>query len=211
MLRRFSVILIIVLISLGFAGRAFAYRDKTTHPALTDEIIDYWNLLNPQRQLTPEEKEWIVLGSVLEDREVRALNHLYDPIYKIGWTGEKIGNVSAETVQDFVSAFAAPAKPTHAVDWANNRILQSRYESYGGDRTWKQALEYWADGNKKEAYITLGHALHLIEDMAVPDHTRNDPHLPFGGEITGDYGSPYEDYAKKWDRGNIHELNIPNS
>jgi len=57
---------------------ANAYDDKTTHPALTDEIVDFYNLSFPNKQLTPQQKEWIVEGSILEDTPPRWINHFYD-------------------------------------------------------------------------------------------------------------------------------------
>ena len=45
-----------------------------------------------------------------------------------------------------------------------------------GNRTWERAVYEYANGNPKEALYTLGYILHLIEDAAVPDHTRDDPH-----------------------------------
>ena len=46
--------------------------------------------------------------------------------------------------------------------------------------------------------IGLGHILHLIEDMTVPDHTRNDPHIADG--LIGIYSgvSVYEKWAKEY-------------
>ncbi|KKU94134.1 MAG: S-layer-like protein array protein [Candidatus Jorgensenbacteria bacterium GW2011_GWA1_48_13] len=189
--------LILVLAFLGQA-KVFAYHPDTTHAALTDEIVDFYNYLYPNNQITSEEKEWIVQGSINEDYTVRAINHLYDPVRKISWNEEHFGNEAIAQIAQ--SVVIAPEKQTTAIDWINNRLLQSRYESYGGDRTWKAATEYWADGNKKEAYITLGHAVHLLEDMSVPDHTRNDAHPSVIGK---DFGSPYEDYTRKWNRNNI--------
>jgi hypothetical protein len=49
--------------------------------------------------------------------------------------------------------------------------------------------------------------LHLLEDMGVPDHTRDDTHV----HVPGDKGSPYEDYASRWTRSSIKELGIASS
>ena len=43
----------------------FAYDDKTTHPALTEEAVNFYNL-NFNQKITDEEKEWIISGSILE-------------------------------------------------------------------------------------------------------------------------------------------------
>lgn len=94
------------------------------------------------------------------------------------------------------------------MEWINSSLVQERYSRYGGDRSWKKGLDYYALSNKKEAFITLGYVLHVLEDMSVPEHTRNDTHAPLG-EALGDEGSPFEDYLTKWNRNSIKELNIP--
>ena len=62
----------------------FAYSDKTTHPALTQEIVEFFNLHYPQLQLSNEEKELLIKGSIDEDVAVRPMNHFYDPVYDRG-------------------------------------------------------------------------------------------------------------------------------
>ncbi|HXF44464.1 MAG TPA: lamin tail domain-containing protein [Candidatus Paceibacterota bacterium] len=198
MFKKLLFCLLILVLIVFSPVKVFAYHPDTTHAALTDEIVDFYNYLHPDNQISNEEKEWIVQGSINEDYTVRAINHLYDPVRKISWNEEHFGNQAIAQIAQ--SAAVAPEKQTTAIDWVNNRFLQSRYEPYGGDRTWAAAIEYWADGNKKEAYITLGHALHLLEDMSVPDHTRNDAHPSVIGK---DFGSPYEDYTRRWNRNNI--------
>ena len=65
-----------------FFQSSSGYDDKTTHPALADEIVDFYNL-SFDNKLTNEEKEWIVQGSIDEDTPPRWINHFYDPIYKV--------------------------------------------------------------------------------------------------------------------------------
>src|SRR3989344_7103418 len=184
-------------------GTAFAYDDQTTHPALTDEIVDFYNHSNPQKPVTAEQKEWIVQGSILEDTPPRWINHFYDPINNISWNGEHAGRVPAGVARLISFIFFSVEKPLTAVEWVNSFLIQNTYSLYQGDRTWKRGLKHYADGDQKEAYITLGHALHLLEDMTVPEHTRNDPHVHEFKKITGDYGSPYEEYTKKWARDTL--------
>jgi len=58
---------------------------------------------------------------------------------------------------------------------------------YDTNFTYKAAKNLWFQGEKEKAMFALGHILHLIEDSAVPDHTRDDGHI-------GD--SPYELFTK---------------
>src|SRR3989338_577452 len=62
-----------------------AYAEQTTHPALTDETIDFFNHFYPELALTSEEKERLKTGSVDEDADLRFFNHFYDPIRNVGF------------------------------------------------------------------------------------------------------------------------------
>ena len=73
---KFKIVLFIILF-FSF-NNVFAYDDQTTHPALTDEIINFYNLSFPNNQLTPQQKKWIFDGSILEDKAPRWINHFYD-------------------------------------------------------------------------------------------------------------------------------------
>src|SRR3989344_2205535 len=81
----------------------FAYDDKTTHPALTEVIVDEYNKRHADAPITLEQKEFIIKGSILEDMPPRWVNHLYDPVLKIGWNGEKLGNLSKDAAKTFIS------------------------------------------------------------------------------------------------------------
>ncbi len=67
----------------------------------------------------------------------------------------------------FVSEFLGK-DPEHAKDWALSH--NNNYTLY------KNAITSYKEGNYKKAWKDLGHTLHLIQDMTVPAHTRNDPH-----------------------------------
>ncbi|MDP2704083.1 MAG: lamin tail domain-containing protein, partial [bacterium] len=203
MLRLFVSGLLVLGVFFLLVPFSFGYGDTTTHPALTEEIVKFYNS-RFDKKVTPEQIEWMVQGSRLEDTPPRWVNHLYDPIQKIGWSGENLGDADAESVRSAVELLVAPGGRWHsAIDWVNNSPAQQLYQRYGGDRTWKKALQYYADGNMEEAYRTLGYVLHLLEDMGVPEHTRNDPHPHSVEGLTGETGSPYESYAKRWTRETV--------
>lgn len=166
---------------------AFAYDNHTTHPGLTAQIVDFYNSKSADK-LTDQEKQWIIEGSILEDAPPRWVNHFYDPTTQLGWMGDKT-QVSQTLLAAITPGVVAPDSPVSAVDWVNDRSVQVEYGRYGGIHTWNQGLSYYADGDKKDAYITLGYTLHLLEDMGVPEHTRNDTHIN---------DSPYESYAARW-------------
>ncbi len=123
--------------------------------------------------------EWLQEGAKSEDKSdwgfpvipgttTRSFNHFHNPLKdwpQAGlndlWTGES------------------------ALLWAQDRIDQQNIVE--GDQTWQQTRDYFylaltlaADSLKQENFAKtfkgLGHQMHLLQDMAVPDHVRNDAH-----------------------------------
>ena len=143
-------------------------------------------------------------GAIDEDIPPRWINHFFDPIYNEGWKAENLGTVSPSTLRFFSKIFFnINTEIVSSKQWVHDEFLQARYTDYGGNNTWENAIRQYANGNKKEAYYILGHVLHLLEDKTVPDHTRNDTHAHEGSTVTGDEGSPYEDYGKSFNRQNL--------
>ncbi len=66
-MRRF----LLILIFLAMPFSVSAYSEKTTHPALTDEIVDFFNLYYPPANFSDAEKELIKRGSIEEDNSPR--------------------------------------------------------------------------------------------------------------------------------------------
>ncbi len=188
-------------------GVVFAYDDATTHPGLTSEVVSFYNATHPGFSLSDEERSWLVEGSRLEDTPPRWINHFFDPVHGVAWSGENEGSVSPYAVMLFARFGLSQKAPLTAVRWANADLEQGQYSYYGGDETWKKATNAYAKGDRKAAFIALGHVLHLAEDMSVPDHTRNDTHAPLK-DVVGDEGSPYEAYAARYDEDSIKKLNI---
>jgi hypothetical protein len=145
-----------------------AYSPEKTHAGITEQIVELYNLHNSHNQINPTDKEIIIQGAIDEDKPAtRALNHFYDPTRNMGINDNRTAMV-----------------------WA--------IESNNGNKyTWQENIDKYARGDRAGALLGLGHILHLIEDMTVPDHTRNDPHIGDGpsGAFTG--GSDYESWAKE--------------
>jgi hypothetical protein len=68
---------------------------------------------------------------------------------------------------------------------------------------WQNAI----DEDNPNKRVALGHVLHLLADMAVPDHTRNDPHPESLPPYSPSTVFVFEQYAK----AHISERNIPTS
>ncbi|MEK7598883.1 MAG: hypothetical protein AAB474_00310, partial [Patescibacteria group bacterium] len=197
---KINIYLILFSASVFALHFVLAYSPYNTHPALTEEMANFFNIKN-QNKLSDQNIGWMMEGSINEDQAPRWINHFYDPIHNEGWKGKHFGNLSEEQGYK-IGADVAPKEAITSLDWAINQEYQSAYGRQFGNQTWQKAIKSYIDGDKKSAFIALGHILHLIEDASVPDHTRNDTHADF----YGDPGSPYEDYAKEYT--NFNELTV---
>lgn len=169
-----------------------SYSQTTTHPALTSEVVDFYNLYFPDRQIRDREKLLLIKGSIDEDALLRSTNHFYDPVYNQGW----LGNISSKiwayssNVQQSIAGSLLALNPFSFGDQEGNHPLDFSYE---------RALLDYARGNEDRAFEAFGHVLHLLEDSTVPAHTRNDTHLPFHSATR----SPYEHITAQWNLGNL--------
>ncbi|MBC2712017.1 MAG: hypothetical protein HGJ94_13845, partial [Desulfosarcina sp.] len=172
-----------------FPLNLYAWDDKEVHPILSEAAI-YNSVLNSQNlKINLAMKDgveeivngmelfkWIKLGSTLEDKAPRFLNHFHNPINPIeSW--------DTAGLDDFL--FSGKS----SVLWAQDSGTQEG--SAGGDWSWSKTRDYYhnsliaIDRNVKEkefsnALLGLGHQIHLLQDMAVPAHVRNDAHpLPY--------------------------------
>ncbi|MFH1246520.1 MAG: hypothetical protein V1489_01960, partial [Candidatus Liptonbacteria bacterium] len=187
----------------GSINHVFAFDGRPTHAILTDLIIDKYNEANPEHPFSGEEKKWVSEGSAEEDTAPRFINHFYDPINGAGWSGDNTGIFSSSTVAALARLFASSAKPVSSIDWLHNQALQSAYQYFGGNQTWEKGLHSFYAGEREEAFRTLGHALHLLEDLAVPEHARDDTHINSLAFLMSGAGSPYEKYAGAWTNESI--------
>ncbi|MEX0651955.1 MAG: hypothetical protein WD509_00565 [Candidatus Paceibacterota bacterium] len=178
--------IVLLASTFSFTG-VLAYSAETTHPALTDEIVDLYNY-HYSLKLSDEEKALVMQGSSDEDAPIiRVFNHFYDPVRNIGLFGV---NLTAKTWAQNTRSQALFSRNVTA------GVTESLY-SARGEYSWERSVYEYVHGDKSRALLGLGHTLHMIEDMTVPPHTRNDQHLSIVDE------SPYEDWASKFTPENI--------
>ena len=120
----FAFIIIILFLPLT---SVFAYDDQTTHPALTQEVVDFYNAKFSADQIAPEEKEWIIQGSISEDTPPRWINHFYDPIDKTGWTGRQTSNIPQKAVQIFSRFGLTLEKPLSSIEWISSPLVHAEH------------------------------------------------------------------------------------
>lgn len=122
---------------------------------------------------------------------IRPLNHFYDPVHHIGLTTDPLieGLKSVDWALGYQNSFAVPAQPAVGVTRNTYSYLDAR-NAFWQALTYRSLLEegdndnplrrnadsktrliYWAT-----LFRSLGNVVHLLEDAAQPQHTRNDPH-----------------------------------
>lgn len=185
-LKYFSLLLALFLGVFSYSS-VFAYSAETTHPALTSEIVKFYNHFYPNT-FSDAEKQIIMRGSKAEDHPFyRPINHFYDPVTEKG-----LFQRSVSAKKWIVST------KTQAIESGNliAGVSESLY-SAGGDYSWERGIYEYVYGDKTRALETLGHVLHLVEDMTVPPHVRDDQHL------VGIDTSPYEKWTSRYAPENI--------
>lgn len=171
-LRRSGFLLPILLFFLAF--QAFSYDNERIHPGLTEAAAQVYNA-NFDNVLTEEQNNWLVQGSIKEDTFPRYFNHFYDPTTGLGLNDGKYSGLSAKL-------------------WAQD---QSGLAAVSGDYSESAILANYKVGNYERAYEGIGHILHLVQDMSVPAHTKNDAHPK---------GDPFEEWAQEF--GKIEAENL---
>ena len=125
-------------------------------------------------------QQWLEDGGEYEDWPawylpyVRSKNHFHNPINEQGFSGIwDTGFLSGDS----------------AIVWA---LKDKGTQSPGGYYSWFDVRDYYyraltstdkttRDTNFAQTFRGLGQLMHLIQDMSVPEHSRNDGHyLPFG-------------------------------
>jgi len=161
---------VFLLIGSILQDKVFSYDTSMAHPNIAELAARLYNDTF-DKDLSKQEIAWIKQGAEEEDTPTRWLNHFYDPIYKKGLTFGK---------EQY------PAK-----DWVVNPKAQTNFSL--GDQSWQRALRDYSKGDKEKSFKALGHVLHILADMTVPAHTREDVHV-----MPKD---SYEDYVKNnWNK-----------
>lgn len=156
----------------------------------------------------------IKAGSELEDANDRSFCHFYDPNY-----GDIAPLDFTLAGHEFTASFAAPQWATGSSDStlttpitgtcnipgiSNLPFFTSEQQNY----SLVKANQYFYDALTKQnesdrdqdfgnLFLSIGHVLHLLEDMGQPQHVRDDMHCDSPGcLLVGQYApSEYEKYA----------------
>jgi len=201
-MQRFNLLVVIIGLTL-MNNNLFAYDTKYTHDQITDQSIGKSNL---DKYLIsylgfPKGKdtlyngisitELIKAGSKNEDGYLvppRAENHFWNPIYDHltpirtnngGLSDLLSGDSSKEWALGNFDCAGPLVSGNNSIssscnDYSWNKAREEFYQAVTGTDQTSRDLHF------KNMYECLGRILHLIEDMGVPAHTRND----FNGHLS---------------------------
>ena len=121
-------------------------------------------------------QRWLELGGEYEDIPywylpyVRSLNHFHNPITEKGFKGDCLG--SSLCVSSTVWALMPPGTQS---------ILTGNYSWYDVRDYYYKALtsadKTSRDTNFAQTFRGLGQVMHMVQDMSVPEHSRNNGHV----------------------------------
>jgi hypothetical protein len=191
----FFVVVFLIIFTGGFvlyAHKAFLYSGTPTHYGLSQEMIKLYNLTYDP-DLTPRQTELILKGTLDEDILPRPVFHLYDPVYNRS-PAKFLGIDFVYTAKQWALTSESQESILVKFGFILFNVFKTGFK-YHGDYSWPASVNYFANNDIDKAYYGLGHILHLIEDMTVPAHSRNDPHA--GGdpyEIWGENSTKPENY-----------------
>lgn len=160
--------------------RSYAYvepvHSEMTGRAFDVLIVDFQRRLGVIRDYTPGNlplRSWMNRGAYLEDHPLyRPVNHFFDPFNGKGLT------VAADVQFPLCNAYGWRAdvwaiEPflTTVNEWSVPRLRDEYARTVIGSNPGERNLAL------QNLFIGLGHLVHLVQDMAQPEHTRNDQHL----------------------------------
>lgn len=114
---------------------------------------------------------WMSTGAHDEDSGLRARHHFFSPTHN-----------KPLTAGPFCNEAGVPA-----IDWAiePTSFYGNEFSLHAAKLDYATAIHGPNPGTRdvflKQMFIKLGHVMHLVQDMAQPEHTRNDQHLNMFG------------------------------
>jgi hypothetical protein len=144
---------------------------------LLHESVNFY--IQPTKDKTA--KGWMGQGAVDEDDKVRMTNHFYNPLFPADHRGF---HYWAVPIINDIPAPLLNQTGLSSADWG----LEDEGDIAHQDFSYKDARGYFFQALTEplpdmrqnylaETFYTLGHVIHLLQDLASPQHTRNDPHL----------------------------------
>ncbi len=126
--------------------------------------------------------EWLSIGGKYEDKPpgwynkipyLRSVNHFHDPITKQGFSGFWGTSLFDGTSSVLWSQWPLGAQTLQVLGTGNYSWFDARDYFY---RALTSPDKTTRDKNFADTFRGLGQVMHLVEDVSVPEHTRNDAH-----------------------------------
>jgi len=149
----------------------YAYDSEIVHPNINEAAVrqsllhSYLinNLGAPKgietTYLDNEVMYWCRQGGTDEDNMPLFLNHFHDPLQE--WNDAGF-NITIEPLSYSSLTYA--------------QLQLAPYSWQKARSAWFNALSTGSEAEYATAFLTLGHLMHLVSDLAVPAHVRNDSH-----------------------------------
>jgi hypothetical protein len=166
---------LLLLIVVFQHGLVFAYDEEYVHPAINENaalqskleiVLDnlgFTEGLDKNFSGLGERisvKEWFKKGGTDEDDDPRYVEHFHIPLQP--WENAGLWDSTLQVFKNSCLIWAQRAD--------NNYSWQEAREQY------YLALTTGSEAHYADSFKTLGQIMHLVSDMAVPAHTRNDAH-----------------------------------
>ena len=191
-------VVIAIAITLINSSMAFAWNDKITHRALTDRAIQNlqgigWLVPYLQNNLGFKKHVEEVLNNGKENKKIVDLL-LEGSEREDDWDGMRFQNHFHEPITNRGLNQGWLVNGESALAWARGTgegCVESG-ECLGNEYSWSKARQYYSEAfealsqpdtdtrqaeleaKMAETFRSLGQIMHMIQDMAVPAHTRND-------------------------------------
>lgn|GEM_PF-4378828 len=177
------------------------YKDDVT---IKSDGIPWIPTFIEEQDTTRTFKWWIVEGGYTADEpeSYMALRHFYDPTKSAQdkQSGEFVSYLT-DDLDPYISPLLMGANPhVNAKDWAQSK---SPYSLEQGSEALDAAFSTSTIVGRRDllgkAWRSMGETMHLLADMTVPAHVRNDSHPgvlnPRWENIKNLKSDPYEDYV----------------
>lgn len=134
----------------------------------------------PQASRQKSVKDWLIEGGFSADEPEwdMALRHFYDPTREPHYLTDIIRDLP-ESAQKLVTKVTWANLTTDAYSWCFGR--DNLFSFTNGKEYYRSALADTGNAlgkNYGKAWRAVGESMHLISDMTVPAHVRNDAHMP---------------------------------
>ena len=173
-----GLVIVALLVTLLVPSSSADAYSKQTHSNITKYTFEkYQEIFNSPfsfRDIADASR-----GSADEDKNPRYLNHFYDPVHDQGLDTLLLNGIASPVWADSILEQGN-------YFWGKIHVNEPLFSS-DTDYSWDRAVYEYVHGDREYAIQALGHQLHLVQDVTVPAHVRNDAHPPWNQDAYEKY------------------------